>query len=448
MKIEKKRNWRFSLVSPSSREGIMPFADGASLIALLIFAYYAITWRSFFNFQTAIDTCTKLFCDFATFYYPMGDVIFNTGQPLEGFVYSPFIAILMAVFPPFGFYTSLILWGILQASIVILYPLLFRRLVPARLAIQFLFVTLALSSFPLLHNITWGQVGIITTVSILGALFFYERGQREAAAVLLAFGFSFKFFPIIFLVVFVLRRDTRFLLFAVAASGIFLLLVPCIFLGVGNTLNFYSGLLDSYRNFDWIITNYNSQYFPHVFIRFAKALGMNAYTFLPLMRWIAYGIAAINMGLVYLVQRARLQYANLWSFHIIFLTIPFVLMTSWPVDLVYISFAQGLLVWHLMEERNSPMRTFWQNTALVLLVVSIFISNISFFNLIADHTRYGYLGYIFWADLLLLLISYIDLLPPAWRKVREMPASNGQVTAMDLAVRAAHNGRQLRNGGA
>jgi hypothetical protein len=264
-------------------------------------------------------------------------------------------------------------------------------------------------------------VSIFTTVAILGTLLLYERGQLVATAALFAFAVSFKFFPIIFLMPFVFRRDTRFLLFAVAACGIFLFLVPSTLLGVGDMLGFYSGLIDAYRNFDWIVTNYNSQHFPHVFIRLAETLGMNARTPLPILRWITYGIASINMGLVYLVQRARLRLANLWSFHIIFLSIPFFLKTSWPVDLVYIPFAQSLLAWQLLEVKGIAQgKQFPLNHAVekLLLLTSIVISNILFFNLIGDHFGYGFYGFIFLTNLLLLVVSYVELMPPALRKVR------------------------------
>ena len=146
-------------------------------------------------FRIAIDSCSAAVCvfgDFANYYYPMGEAIFRTGLPIKGFVYSPFIAILLAVFPPLGFDASLILWGCLQAAFIILYFLCFRWLVPASLTVQLLFVALTLASFPILHNLAWGQVGIFTTVSILGALVLYERGHRAAAAALLAFGISFQ----------------------------------------------------------------------------------------------------------------------------------------------------------------------------------------------------------------------------------------------------------------
>jgi hypothetical protein len=51
---------------------------------------------------------------------------------------------------------------------------------------------------------------------------------------------------------------------------------------------------------------------------------------------------------------------------------------------------------------------------LLFLLPSIVISNIVFFNLFG-HSFYGLL---FWADLLLLIRSYIQLLPAALRQIR------------------------------
>jgi hypothetical protein len=391
----------------------MILMTGAAL--LLMFAYYAFTWRSFAGFQAAIDTCGRPFCDFARYYYPMGETVIRTGAPVGGFVYSPFIAILLAGFPPLGLKAALILWGLLQVASILLYLVLFRSLVPTGQLAQLLFVFLASSSFPILHTLSWGQVGIFTVTAVLGALFFHERAQRLAAAVLLAFGLSFKFFPLIFIVPFVIRRDTRFLLLAAAMCGLFLLVVPGILLGVDGTMRFYTALIDSYRHFDWVITNYNSQHFPHVLLRLMYALGVNPRPYLPLFRWIGYAIAAINIGLLYLVQRGNLRHANLWSFHILFLSIPFVLKTSWPVDLVYLPFGQALLAWQLLEDKKELRLA--RKAALVLVLASIIISNIVFFNLFGDRAAYGGYGFIFWSNLLLLAATYVRLLPVALKQI-------------------------------
>jgi hypothetical protein len=248
-----------------------------------------------------------------------------------------------------------------------------------------------------------------------------------AAAVLLAFGLSFKFFPLIFFVPFIIRRDIRFLLIAAAACVTFLFVIPGLLLGVDGTLGFYSALFNTYRDFGWVVSNYNSQHFPHFLLRMAYASGYNALAYLPFLRGISYGIATLNMGLIYLVQRARLSHDNLWSFHILFLSIPFVLSTSWPVDLVYISFAQGFLAWQLFDrervilpgsaataKRHSPARA----TSMLFLVASIVISNIIFFNFYNKRHNYGFYGFTFWADMLLLITTYIAVLPAALRHNR------------------------------
>lgn len=114
---------------------------------------------------------------------------------------------------------------------------------------------------------------------------------------------------------------------------------------------------------------------------------------------------------------------------------------SWAVDLVYISFAQALLVWRLLEGEGAtpgseaagerPYAGAWQKrthparaaVTLFLLLASIVISNIVFFNLFGDRFHYGFYGFIFWADLLLLVASYVVLLPPALRQIWVSPAA-------------------------
>lgn len=421
--------------SPPRRPRTILFVAGAAAIAALLFACYAATWRSYAGFASAIDTCEGVFCDFVRFYYPMGGAIFHAALPVPGFLYSPFVAILLAMFPPLGLETSLTLWGALQLLCVVLYVLLIRRLVPAGLAIQLLAAGLVLSSFPVLHNFDWGQVGVFAVVAILGGLLLYRSGHRAAAAAALALAASFKFFPLIFLAPFAARRDGRFLALAVGACGALLFLVPGLALGFGATLRFYGALLDSCRDMGWVAGNYNSQHFPHVVLRLAGATGHDAAAWLPLLRGISYGIAAGNAGLLLLVVRRGLPHAELWSFQLLFLTVPFVLGTSWPADLAYLPFAQVFLAWWLLEGRAGRSRGLAAEAQareegaadpgirsrrtgmLVLLLASVVASNIFFFNLVGDRFLYGALGCLFWANLFLLAACHVELLPRALRPV-------------------------------
>lgn len=411
-----------------SRERIIPYAIGASGIIVIFFTYYVLTWRIFTD---TADAFTELFSDFVTYYYPMGETIFRTGLPVEGYLYSPFVAILLAVFPPLGPTVSIVLWGGLQVSSILLYVFLFRPLVPAGLPVQLLFVTLALSSYPLLLNFVGGSVSVFMMAALLAMLVLNERGHRAAAAGLFAFAVGFKFYPIIFLAPFAVGRNTRFFLFLVAACVAFLFVIPGVVLGVGDTLRFYGALSVSFRESDWVVGNPHSNYFPHVVLRLAGAGGYDVHSHLPLLTWIAYGFAAANMGVVFLIQRARLRHSDLWSFLLVFLMLPFVLKTSWPHDFVFLSFGQALLAWRLLEgekagswagDRGGRFRATHPRAraavGLFLLLPSMVFSNIVFFNLFGDFSRYGFYGFLFWADLLLLIALYMEILPTALRRFR------------------------------
>ena len=211
-------------------------------------------------------------------------------------------------------------------------------------------------------------------------------------------------------------------------------MVPGVLLGGGDTLRFYGALFDSFRESGWVAANPHSQYLPHVVLRLADAMGHDAHAHLSLLRWIAYGVAAANMGLVFLIQRTCLRHAYLWSFQLVFLTIPFVLKTSWPHDFVFLSFTQAFLAWRLLEGEKAGLQidtaekrshtSAWRQrvprvrtaVTLFLLLVSIVLSNIVFFNIFGDFSGYGFYGFLFWADLLLLIALYVELLPFTLRR--------------------------------
>jgi hypothetical protein len=89
-------------------------------------------------------------------------------------------------------------------------------------------------------------------------------------------------------------------------------------------------------------------------------------------------------------------------------------------------FGQALIAWRLLEgEKAAPQAIIAQKrssraktTAVLLLLVSMIISNIVFFNLLGDRGLFGSAGIIFWANLLLLAASYVELLPAALQHIR------------------------------
>jgi hypothetical protein len=361
---------------PSAR--IVPFAVGAAGIVLLLLSYHARTWSSL---ASAVAVCPNQFCDFLDYYYPMGEAIFRTALPEPGFLYSAFIAVLLAVFPPLGLEASLVLWGFLQVLFVSLYVFLFFRLVPSRPAVQLLFVALILSSYPILLNLMAGQVSVFIVVALLGMLVVGELGRGAVAAGLLALAVSFKFYPIIFLAPFVAGRNFRFLVIATTACVVVLLVIPGALLGGGGVLRFYGALFASFGESDWVVTNPHSQFLPHVMLRMAGAAGSGSMPRSALLHGITFAVAAANMGLVFLVQRARLRDADLWSFQLLFLTIPFVLKTSWVHDFVFLPFTQALLARWLLGGGGATARAALEETASgagawrgwILLLVALYV---------------------------------------------------------------------------
>lgn len=401
---------------------------GATACGFII--YYALTWS---HFIATVGMCGQLFCDFIDYYFPMGETIFGAAFPVSGFLYSPFIAIALALFPPLGLDAALVVWGGLQGLGVIICILLFRRLVPAGNRVHFLFAAILLSHFPLAFNFLTGQVSVFIMAASLGMLLLYDRGYRVGAAAFLAFAVSFKFYPIIFLAPPIARRDLRLALYTALASLTILCLIPAMFLGVDGTWSFYESLVGSFRASDWVVANVHSQYAPHVVLRFADAVGYDARSLLPLLSWIAFGVAVVNFCLIFLIQRARIPLANLWSFELVFLSLPFVLKTSWPHDFIFLPVAQALLAWWILEgdaamlgtdvppaSPHGSASTRARTVVMTLLIISIVISNIAFFNLFGVFVGYSFSGCLFWSNLMILLASYIVLLSPALRRLRAL----------------------------
>lgn len=418
------------------RDGV--FLAGAILIALIILGYYRVVWGSFSQFLSAIDVWDEPFADFQRYYYPMGQAVLTGAPPVDGFVYAPPVALILAPFSLLGRESALIVWGMLMVAGIVVYIWLFCRLVPARLRFQWLFVALLLSSFPILHTFKFGQVTLFSAIALLATLVLVDRGHRLAGASSLALAACFKWHPAAFVAPFAARRDLRFLLWTAIAAGILLLVAPVVLLGSTRTAELYRALWLSYTDFDWVLTSYNTQYFPNVVLRAGEAVGLRVYPLTAAklligLRGLAWCAVIANLAVVYLIQRARLARADLWSFHVLFLNIPFLLGTSWPVDLVFLPFAQALLAWALLDGGAGPLNgreepapeahgRGWRAFGLkragpagLLVLVSILLSNIVLFNFIGDRIVYGSLGFVFWADALLLIATYVLLLPEITR---------------------------------
>lgn len=328
-------------------------------LLLLAAAYYAILWGSVAAFVVAVDHHGRLFADFTGHYYPMARTILQAHEPVLGYIYSAFFALLLhpigALDPP----AALAAWGVLQGLALLalcLVPLLgLLRLPPLGIAA---YVAVYLTSFPLLHNTKWGQVSVLLAAVVIGAFLAASRGRRILAGALLALAAAIKYYPALFLLPFLLKREWRVGLSFLATLLVLYALVPVLLLGPGRWMAFEQSVLASSLDAPWMRADVNSQYFAHVASRWiTMALGG---TVGPAGER-ALGLAGLaiflgQLGVLLRLQRGRMLDAPALSLALLFLSLPFVLKSSWPHYFACLPFCQVAVLRHLLArgDRGAP----------------------------------------------------------------------------------------------
>ena len=127
---------------------------------------------------------------------------------------------------------------------------------------------------PVLHNLKWGQVSILILAAAGGAFVAYARDRKNLAALLLGVAAGIKGYPLVFLGWFVARGDLRFVLRAVIACLVTLVVLPAIVMGPEHALFFQRVSTNSVLGAaDGVLRDFNSQYAPAVLSRFYEGAG-------------------------------------------------------------------------------------------------------------------------------------------------------------------------------
>lgn len=373
----------------------------SGLVAGLVLALYGLYWKSVGNFVISIDQCEVLFCDFYRHFYPMGRELFASFRPVQGFFYSPFAALLFSWSATVSSREALVIWSAVQtAALVGLYLIPMVSLVGRSPAWQVLYPLIYLTSFPLLHNLKWGQVSVIVTLLILAALVLYDRGQPAWSAAVLALAIATKYYPAIFLVYFLFRRDLRYLVTCSLFSGILLFVLPVLLLGFEHTLEFYrlTGAASARALESWMRQDVNTQYIARVADRLLS--GKQAPLLEAGFKWLGLLLSGLNITLLWSVIRSGRERMTYWAWSLLFSTLPFWLATSWPHYFVFLPISQVFL---LVETFQSDAAT-WKKAGLAILIsCSSLFSNTLTFILIGRWQDYSSRGFLFFANALLIL---------------------------------------------
>ena len=377
---------------------------------LAISGYYWMEWRTFTNFVSAIDHSSQFMDDFVSYYYPMSKKIIQETTPVFGYYYTSFFALLLVPIGLMPMSLAMVTWGVIQFTCVVT-----LCIVPARSLLKLppskivLYAGLCATSFPVLHSIKWGQMSVPLTVCTIVAFVLYNKNNRVIAGVLLAFAAAIKFYPALFIIYFILKRDVCTCLVFVFAAFIFYFAFPATLLGVAAWLDFEKAASAGFRSAEWLSNDVNSQYFAHVGLRWiTNIFERNAGDTLAQVLTIAgYVVAASCIAMVWFLQQRESCEKFGLSMVAIFLSIPFIIKTSWPHYFAYLPLCQvAVFSYFISRFRVSDLR---EKALNALPVLSMLCSSIFLFNIFPDWRMYNSYGMLFISNFLLLIALYAIL---------------------------------------
>jgi alpha-1,2-mannosyltransferase len=382
----------------------------ALIVLVAVSVYYRILWGSVEGFVQSIDYCNKLFCDFVVYYYEMGRTILVTKVPAPGFYYSPLFALSMALFGAFELKNALLLWGVVMIVTTVGLGVLSYRTAPPESRVTIAgFILLFVTSFPILHNFKWGQVSVLLVLLVVGSLVAYERKHVVPSALLLALAVSIKYFPVIFIIYFIIHRDWKFVLTFVLGSVAFLFIIPAIVIGPSETLEFLRRLVVESGEAQRAAGGPNSQSLKNVLARLLPVSGGAVESSRIAFAAVAYFLLQANLVLVFLLRKITRHEGLTICFMLLFLSTPLFVGTSWPHYLVYLPFCQ-VLAFEMLRQTYEPSRVRRRIMA-GLLVVSVVLASVMMFDLVGSWERYNGAGMLLWSDIALLAFLYLHAVP-------------------------------------
>jgi len=216
-----------------------PQAAGALAAAIAAGLYLAVRFRDVQGFVEAVDHTPRLFHDFSHYYYATARSVSEGRGPAAGYLYTPFFALLLRPLASLSLEQARWAWGGVQVLLVGSLSVLALRWSRPTAPHAFVAVAATLLSTAVLHDVKWGQVGVLLAVLGLAATWRYAAGRWLSAALLLSVAISIKLYPVVLVAMFLLRRDLRALATSGAAVALLTWALPLAVLGERRTRRFY-----------------------------------------------------------------------------------------------------------------------------------------------------------------------------------------------------------------
>ncbi len=366
----------------------------AAVLSLLYFCYGGLD-----KTVSLTDRENKVYEDFVRHYFPAAVLIYRQPDPVGGYFYSPTFALLLRYFVVNMPIDAIKIWHFFQGFSILLLLIVptfyLARLTPFAVY-PCLYAVGLLVSFPLFHNLNWGQVSLIITFLIIFAFLLYEKGYVRISAMALALATTIKYYPAFFLLGFVLRKDGKFLAWFSGFALAFMLLIPAGFLGLAATVHFYTfAFSEATSALDWVANDVNSQFFSHVILRLASA----DHSYNGIVSLFGLLICFLVVILLFFCLRHEPdKKTQMLGFTSVFMLQPYLINTSWPHYFVYLPFCAVLAINYSR-----------QNKVAALSLIALFLQTMFCFSLFSGAKQYVFYGTLHFANLL-VLIHYALLL--------------------------------------
>lgn len=366
-----------------------------ALLVVAVWRTITIMWPDEFAFVRDIDHSHFPLWDFYCFYYPQAQHLFE-GKPVYGYLYPAFLAV--AIHPltalPVG-EAARVWWWLIVAALTALWvgTCWLLRVRPIWWA---LIGTGMVFSYPVLHVIKWGQPGLFMSALVVWALLARRRGWYAVSGVLIGLATVFKFYPGIFVLVFLLgrRRQWRGAIGAAAGAAVFGALIPALVMGPAQWWSFEQQVRANLAATDWRAQGEGvmktSQHFPFVLQRMLPELTYDQLYPMSLL------FAASLIALAWLLLRHAPQLA--WI--ALLLVVPFVVRTSWSHYFSLLIVAQVALLVHFTRHR--PPAGVPGLLAVVATGWSLYASSVHI-TLWSGPENYQAMGLVFWAQVALVV---------------------------------------------
>jgi hypothetical protein len=395
-------------MGPTRRERITIIAHAAALVLGVLLL--RLKWATVRDVVVAIDHGDLLFADFVHHYYPTVEGPLRHSGPAGGFFYPAAFAVLIAPIGWLPLAAARVAWALVElGSVVWAATVLVRAAARERPLLALLGTTMTVTSIPVLHNLKWGQVSILILAAAGGGFLAYTRGQKNVAALLLGVAAGIKGYPLVFLGWFVARGDVRFVLRAVAACLLTLVVLPAIVMGPEHAMFFQRVSSNSVLGAaDGVLRDFNSQYAPAVLSRFYDG-GWDAAP-PDAIAWAKLGSAAAIAAIAVLVLISARSAApgiacrrDLLGFVLVACSTPFWLRTSWSHYFVHLPVAQTLLAGAFAREHRGRSHAILAIG--VLLAPSVYLSNVLGLLATEGWWYYANAGSLFFANALVLVCA-------------------------------------------